>query len=854
VPERLMKTTIYSPIEETFYASGVKEIDANGEEVESLPTSLIPQSTTYKVDVYWWGLRDVNITRKPCAVLQIDELTIKSDIICDKKPNCNFPNGRISQTFEGPLNEAYRSNLAVKLYDSGTFGRTMFLGTNVMKNPNKYIVNWIAKSEREASLKSASITSSNFLQEKNQFIRWQATGGQGHRLRNLRTMRAVLRITHGVWNWSPTFVSSSGGRLLTCPYHRRRLSCNLAGIGLTLKDYETEDKANLSEKITIYSSELERQPEFSKFKDWCSALKFYNGMKSGIPEKDEQLYCGFLKVGIAMYKWPPPSDTVAVSPSGVELNNGYFDDMPSNDPTQFLVRVYLVKGMDLKTKDFTGQSDPYVVLNCGKKRMGNREEFVKNTVNPIFGRMYEFRCTIPEDYRLKVSLYDYEAIQPDELIGSTEIDLEDRIYTKHRARIGLSSEYNLTGPYKWRDSMKPSEILEELCLKNHLALPVYPDMNTVILNGVEYKDSEKDKAYISTSERKENICLSLLHKWHTMPLCGYHLVPEHVETRILSNPEKTGVEQGKIVMWVDMFPLDTELYIPPPVDITPRSVEEYELRLTVWDAQNLKLDDGSTTNKKAPDIYVKAWIGSTSQAQDTDIHYRCTNGEGNFNWRMVFNFQYQHVERKIVVKEKGPFTEYEERVPPVLVVQVMDSEAVLADDFLGTLTLDLNALPRGEKLARQCTLEAMEKAKKMNLFSMRSIRCWWPLWTIDSNTDKKTLAGVIDIEMTLLPKEKAVLMPVGLGRSSPNPLPEPKRPSLSSIIMNKLWSPDESLQLTMKVVAILIILVLLLLAAIYFDVMPDIGFQKWTRFVFRKTEKRIKREYPTKMMRSYQIS
>lgn len=118
----------------------------------------------FRVDIYWWGLRDVTTTRKPCVVLEIDELTIKSDVVCDKKSNCNFPNGRSSQTFQAPLNEVYCPPLSIRLYDSSTFGRTLFLGTNIVKNPNKYIVTWLPQGERDASLKSVSITASSFFQ------------------------------------------------------------------------------------------------------------------------------------------------------------------------------------------------------------------------------------------------------------------------------------------------------------------------------------------------------------------------------------------------------------------------------------------------------------------------------------------------------------------------------------------------------------------------------------------------------------------------------------------------------------------------------------------------------------------
>lgn len=54
------------------------------------------------------------------------------------------------------------------------------------------------------------------------------------------------------------------------------------------------------------------------------------------------------------------------------------------------------------------------------------------------------------------------------------------------------------------------------------------------------------RSFRSASDRKENICLSLLHSWHTLPICGYHLVPEHVECRALTNSEKSGLEQVSV--------------------------------------------------------------------------------------------------------------------------------------------------------------------------------------------------------------------------------------------------------------------------------------------------------------------
>ena len=51
-------------------------------------------------------------------------------------------------------------------------------------------------------------------------------------------------------------------------------------------------------------------------------------------------------------------------------------------------------------------------------------------------------------------------------------------------------------------------------------------------------------------------------KWrqnHDVHQVGSELVPGHIETRALYNPDKPGIEQGKIELWVDMFPMDMPL-------------------------------------------------------------------------------------------------------------------------------------------------------------------------------------------------------------------------------------------------------------------------------------------------------
>ncbi|KAJ8306474.1 hypothetical protein KUTeg_017019 [Tegillarca granosa] len=106
----------------------------------------------------------------------------------------------------------------------------------------------------------------------------------------------------------------------------------------------------------------------------------------------------------------------------------------------------------------------------------------------------------------------------------------------------------------------------------------------------------------------------------------------------------------------------------------------YELRCIIWNTDDVVLeDDAFFTGEKMSDIYVKGWIKGQDDMQATDIHYRSLTGEGNFNWRFVYPFDYLVAEEKIVISRKE-----------------------------SALTLDLNRFPRGAKSSKLCTLDMLK--------------------------------------------------------------------------------------------------------------------------------------------------
>ncbi|XP_006916631.1 fer-1-like protein 6 [Pteropus alecto] len=526
--------------------------------------------------------------------------------------------------------------------------------------------------------------------------------------------------------------------------------------------------------LKIYDGDLES--EFDNFEDWVKTFELFRGKSM---EDDHGLdgdrVIGKFKGSFCIYKSPDGSST---EDSGqLRIQQG----IPPSHPVKVLVRVYIVAAFNLSPADPDGKSDPYIVVKLGKTEIKDRDKYIPKQLNPVFGRSFEIQATFPKESLLSILIYDHDMIGTDDLIGETRIDLENRFYSKHRAICGLQSQYEIDGYNAWRDTSKPTEILTKLCKDNKLDGPYFRPGKIQIGNQVfsgktVFTEEDADE----TVESYEHLALKVLHSWKDIPEVGCRLVPEHIETRPLYHKDKPGMEQGRLQMWVDMFPRDAP-QLGPPVDISPRRPKGYELRVTIWNTEDVILEDENIfTGQKSSDIYVKGWMkGLEDDKQETDVHYNSLTGEGNFNWRFLFRFQYLPAEKQMVITKRENIFSLEKmecKTPAVLVLQVWDFERLSSDDFLGSLEMNLNSFPRAAKSAKACDLTKFENASeesKISIFQQKRVRGWWPF------AKSKELTGKVEAEFHLVTAEEAEKNPVGKARKEPEPLAKPNRPDTS---------------------------------------------------------------------------
>ncbi|XP_074197602.1 otoferlin isoform X3 [Camelus bactrianus] len=822
-------------------------VDMDRGPIMPVPMGIRPVLSKYRIEVLFWGLRDlkrVNLAQvdRPRVDIECAGKGVQSSLIHNYKKNPNF--NTLVKWFEVdlPENELLHPPLNIRVVDCRAFGRYTLVGSHavsslrrfVYRPPDRSAPSWntagevvvnmelevpvrkletmvkldatsdavikvdVADEEKEKKKKKKGSSEEMEEEEPDEsMLDWwskyfASIDTMKEQLRQQEASGIDLEEKEEMDNTEGLKGLMKGKEKARAAKEEKKKRAQSLGPGQASE--APEKKKPKIDELKVYPKELES--EFDNFEDWLHTFNLLRG-KTGDDEDgstEEERIVGRFKGSLCVYKVPLPEDVSREA--GYDPTYGMFQGIPSNDPINVLVRVYVVRATDLHPADINGKADPYIAIRLGKTDIRDKENYISKQLNPVFGKSFDIEASFPMESMLTVAVYDWDLVGTDDLIGETKIDLENRFYSKHRATCGIAQTYSTHGYNIWRDPMKPSQILTHLCKEGKVDGPHFgPPGRVKVSNRVFTGPSEIEDENGQRKPTEEHVALLALRHWEDIPRVGCRLVPEHVETRPLLNPDKPGIEQGRLELWVDMFPMD--MPAPgTPLDISPRKPKKYELRVIVWNTDEVVLeDDDFFTGEKSSDIFVRGWLkGQQEDKQDTDVHYHSLTGEGNFNWRYLFPFDYLAAEEKIVISKKESMfswdkTEY--KIPARLTLQIWDADHFSADDFLGAIELDLNRFPRGAKTAKQCTMEMITgevDVPLVSIFKQKRVKGWWPLLARNEN-DEFELTGKVEAELHLLTAEEAEKNPVGLARNEPDPLEKPNRPDTAFVwFLNPLKS------------------------------------------------------------------
>ena len=160
---------------------------------------------------------------------------------------------------------------------------------------------------------------------------------------------------------------------------------------------------------------------------------------------------------------------------------------------------------------------------------------------------------------------------------------------------------------------------------------------------------------------------------------GTGVIKRPVEQRMLTVAGSKH-SQGTLKLWCDVLTME-EAKKNPPVNIRPPPPEPFELRVVIWDASEMFSMDGSGLN----DLQFTATLAGhdpvegqmVEDTQETDTHWRATDGKGSFAWRLVFKLN-------LPMKPRAKLT-----------IKAWDRDPLeFKSDLIGRAEIDLNSTMR----------------------------------------------------------------------------------------------------------------------------------------------------------------
>uniref|UniRef100_A0A674AXE8 Myoferlin n=1 Tax=Salmo trutta TaxID=8032 RepID=A0A674AXE8_SALTR len=312
------------------------------ENLYMVPQGIRPVVQLMAIEILAWGLRNMKpyqlaTVASPSLVVECGGEMVESAVIKNMKKSPNFPGSVLFLKVLLPKEEMYTPPIVLKVIDHRPFGRKPVVGQCTIDSLDEFRCDPYVIQKSSMSSKMALM----------------AAFPHDTRI-DMEDRRPLLEAQEKeTVDWWSKFYASIGDHEKCRPYLQ--------------KGYDT---------LKVYDKELENIAEFKQLTDFCNTFKLQRGKNED--EEDDPSVVGEFKGSFKVY---PLSDDPGVAPPPRQ-----FRELPESGPQECLVRIYVVRGIDLQPKDNNGQCDPYIKISLGKKSIEDRDNYLPNTTNPVFGR------------------------------------------------------------------------------------------------------------------------------------------------------------------------------------------------------------------------------------------------------------------------------------------------------------------------------------------------------------------------------------------------------------------------------------------------------------------------------------
>ncbi|EDO27731.1 predicted protein, partial [Nematostella vectensis] len=270
--------------------------------------------------VLCWGVRnmakfELTSVTSPSVEVECGGAVVTSDVIRDTRKTPNFSKPTLPRMILNlPVKEVYSPPINIRVRDNRSFGRCPIVGVHSIKTLTPFKCQTPVELEQAIPANKVSSRPSS-----------AASRTASHTVDVAETRRDKEKETMEQYvDWWSKFYASIG-------------QAEKAGAYLDL-GYQT---------ITVYQTELERVEEFGGFKDFILTFPIRRG-KAKSKDDQEDAVVGEFKGAFRVYPLSPDERNLA-------LPETIYTALPPSEPTDCLVRVYVVKGVDLQPQDTNGK-------------------------------------------------------------------------------------------------------------------------------------------------------------------------------------------------------------------------------------------------------------------------------------------------------------------------------------------------------------------------------------------------------------------------------------------------------------------------------------------------------------------